>query len=198
VKSLTRHGLVLDKGRISFDGPSKEAVQFYIDSLVHKTANDSVSQGRGTHTSIRRVGLLDQKNKPARQYTPGTNFVLEIMFETDGTSSLSLEVFLLDANRTKLAIASTYQLQGITLPEQPGGYVCSLKLQPLWLASGRYSLDVTTSHVNHDWDHYVEDAATFEVIASNPLGLPWDFKHAHGYGAFAMLCAQAPDFRPAE
>ena len=198
VKSLTRHGLVLNRGRISFDGPSKEAVQFYIDSLEHKNASDSVSQGKGIYTSIRKVRLLDTNNKPAWQYTPGADFILEITFETDGTSSLSLEAFLLDANRTKLAIASTYQLQGITLPEQPGGYVCCLKLQPLWLASGRYSLDVTTSHVNYAWDHYVEDAATFEVISSNPLGLPWDFKHADGYGAFAMLCAQAPNFRRAE
>lgn len=198
VKSLTRHGLVLSKGRIAFDGPTKEAVQFYIDSLERDRASDSSPQGRGAHTSIKKVCLLDENNKPTRQYVPGSIFVLEITFETDGRSALSLEVFLLDASRTKLAMASTYQLHGINLPEQPGAYVCLLKLRPLWLASGSYSLDVATSHVNHAWDHQVDDAAIFEVSTSNPLGFPWDFKCAYGYGALAMLCAQPPDFRRAE
>jgi len=199
VKSLTRHGLVLDTGQITFDGPTNEAVEFYVDSVEAFDPNDSLTQERrGTHTSIKGVRLLDASNKAVRHYTPGKDLVLEIGFETDGMSSLSLEVFLLDANRGGLAIASTYQLHGINLPEQAGHYICSLKLEPLWLAAGSYSLKVATSHVNHGWDQVVEDAITFEVISCNPLGFSWDFKYAYGYGAFATLCAETPDFRPAD
>ena len=199
VQSLTSHGLVLESGRVAFDGSTSEAIQFYIDSVKGSQPIEPVTQQtRGTHTAIKGVRLLDSSNKPVRHYTPGENLNLEIEFETDGMPSLSLEVFLLDTNRTGLAIASTYQLQGINLPQRAGTYICSLKLQPLWLASGTYSLKVATSHVNHAWDQIVEDAITFEVISSNPLGFPWDFKYADGYGAFAMLCAEAPDFRRAE
>lgn len=199
VKSLTSHGLVLDRGRVVFDGSTNEAVQFYIDSLKGYDPTTSVTQERrGTHTLIKGVRLLDVSNKPVRHYTPGKILTVEIEFETDGMSSLSLEVFLLDANRAGLAIASTYQLQGTNLPQQAGSYICSLKLQPLWLAAGTYSLKVATSHVNQAWDYVVEDAVTFDVISCNPLGLPWDFKYAYGYGAFAMLCAEAPHFRRTE
>jgi hypothetical protein len=79
------------------------------------------------------------------------------------------------------------------LPERLGRYRLLLELQPVWLASGAYSLDVTTSVVNASWDHYVDHAASIEVVASNPGGRPWDFKHDFGYGAIALPCLRAPE-----
>jgi hypothetical protein len=59
-----------------------------------------------------------------------------------------------------------------------------------------YALDVTTGLVNHGWDRYVEEAVTFDVITSNPLGFSWDFKNAYGYDALAMISAKALRFTP--
>jgi lipopolysaccharide transport system ATP-binding protein len=194
VKNLTHTTVVIDSGRITFGGGTEQAVAFYLASLMRNQTNGSRSLGSGAHTAIKNVKLLGEKLQPTSQYIPGTDLMIEVTVETDGASSLSLEVFLLDSNRTKLAIASTYQLQGVTLPDSPGQHICHLKLQPLWLASGTYSLDVTTSKINQNWDHYVENALSFDVIASNPLGFSWDFKSAYGYGAFAMLCVEPPSF----
>ena len=104
----------------------------------------------------------------------------------------------MDAGRAKLAIASLHQFHGVDLPTSRGTYICRMVLNPIWLASGSYALDLTTSLVNQGWDHYVEDAITFDVTTSNPLGFPWDFKQSHGYGAMAMLCAEAPRFTSVE
>jgi len=193
VKSLTTTGMVLKGGQVDFTGTSHEAVEFY-SRLLTSNHNMTRSFGGGTHTAIEQVQLLNADGQTVNVYTPGAPVILEVMFTTDGTSPLSLEGILLDANRSQIALASLYQFQGIKLPERAGRYICRLTLESLWLASGRYVFDVTTSRVNEGWDHYVEEAVTFDVTSCNPLGLPWDFKHGYGYGTLAMLCTEAPHF----
>ena len=193
VSSLTSRGLVLGTGRMVFNGTSAEAIEHYVQ-LGNRAGTTKTSLGRGPHTAILGARLLDESGCAVRHYTPGSALRLEITLETDGTSSLSLEAFLLDATRHKLALASLHQFHGMTLPNKPGRYCTVLDLPPLWLASGTYSFDLTTSLVNSNWDHYVEDLLEFDVLASNPGGQSWDFKHGLGYGALAMLCVTPPQF----
>ena len=61
-----------------------------------------------------------------------------------------------------------------------------LSLLPVWLASGRYSLDICTSIVNVGWDHYIEAAIEIDVPFSNAGGESWDFKQSYGYGSIAL------------
>ncbi len=197
VKSLTHHGLVLSGGELLFNGSTHEAVEFYSQSLSDKS-EVTRSFGAGIHTAIERVRLVDADGETINVYTPGSPLSLEFTFTTDGTSTMSLEGILMDSNRTQLALASLAQFHGIYLPERAGRYVCRLTLEPLWLASGSYSFDVTTSVVNQRWDHYIDDAVSFDVIACNPLGFSWDFKCGYGFGALAMLCRQEPHFAMVE
>jgi len=191
INSLTTRTVLLEGGRVAFDGPTREAIGRY--SQMASRLGGRAAFGKGTHTAIRSVQVLDGAGAPAAQYTPGTPLRVSIVVETDGSPRLSIELFLVDAMRQKLAMASLHQFEGVTLPERAGRYRLALELQPVWLASGAYSLDVTTSVVNSSWDHYVDDAASIEVVASNPGGRPWDFKHDFGYGAFALPCRRAPE-----
>jgi lipopolysaccharide transport system ATP-binding protein len=197
ITSLTSNAIVLAGGRLAFRGKTEAAVTFYTNSVRPNAVLPVNRRGRGVHTTIRQVCLIGENSQPTQHYVPGTDLVFEVIFETDGSSSISLEFFLLSASRTKIAMASLYQFHGRTLPNSPGCYSCSVILQPMWLSSGSYSVDVTTSVINQNWDHYVEDAITFEVTASNPSGLPWDFRQDYGYGAVAMLCVDWPEFRRA-
>ena len=195
IQALTRRTVLLDRGEVIFDGGTSEAIARYAQ-LASRPAGEA-SRGRGDHTAILSVDILDEGGAPARQYTPGTPLRLSIVVDTDGTPQLSVEAFLVDAMRQKLAMGSLHQFEGVTLPQQRGRYRVTMAVQPGWLASGRYSLDVTTSLVNSSWDHYVEDAATIDVVASNPGRGTWDFRHDYGYGAFALPCVERPEITPA-
>ena len=193
VASLTTRAIVLNKGRVAFEGASSEAIEHY--TLMGKApAETRAFIGRGPHTTIVSARLLNDAGEAVDHYAPGTPLRLEVVVETDGASSLSLEAFLVDALRQRLAMASVHHFQGLTLPERPGRYRTVLELAPLWLASGAYTFDLTTSVVNSNWDHYVEDALEFDVVASNPGGQAWDFKHNLGYGALALPCVRPPTF----
>jgi lipopolysaccharide transport system ATP-binding protein len=93
-------------------------------------------------------------------------------------------------------MASTYQFHGQMLPRENGLYKCRLELEPLWLASGSYALDVATSAINVGWDHYIESALEFDVPFSNPLGRELDFKQSYGFGAIALLSFPQARFAP--
>lgn len=193
IKSLTTRAIVLDSGRIQFQGATEDAIERYTQTPGARTA-EKKAWGKGGHTCIHSACLVDELGLPTTHYSPGKQMRIEVELESDGTSGLSLEVFLLDASRSRIGLASTYQFHGRTLPLQKGIYLCKLELEPLWLASGSYSLDVTTSLINSTWDHYVEAAIEFDVPFSNPLGYPLDFKQAYGFGALALLSSSPTKF----
>jgi len=193
VANLTSRCVVLNGGRVGFDGEPAAAIEHYMQA-GSRASRDRVVMGRGAHTTIAAARLVNGAGEPADTYTPGSPLRLEVVFATDGTSRMSLEAFLVDAMGQKLALASLHQFHGVTLPTQAGRFRTVLELAPMWLASGSYTFDVTTSIVNSNWDHYVERLIEFEVIGSNPGGEAWDFRHSLGYGAFAMPCSRVPEF----
>lgn len=197
VKSLTTRGLLLHKGRQVADGKTDEVLEKYL-KLGSKGGTQMTVQRRGTHTSIEEVKLVSARGDSPALYDPGTPFEVEVRFTTDGQKGLSLELFLVDASQNKLAMSSAHQFHEITLPAKPGKYVYKVTLDPLWLASGQYTIEAATSIVNQDWDHWVERAVTFEVPFSNPSGLSFDFKHSYGFGAIAWTPSELPVIRPVE
>jgi lipopolysaccharide transport system ATP-binding protein len=200
VKSLTKRGIILDAGSVVLSGTSEQAIQQYSKLTSRPTvAGEPRKWGNGKHTTIRDVHLLNKDDhQPTTQYVPGEPLILGVTIETDGTRGMSLELFLTDASRTRLGLVSTYQFHGQTLPEKRGAYRATIKLDPLWLATGNYAFDVATSVVNSDWDHLVYSAVEFEVQFSNALGYPWDFKQSYGYGSLALLCRSAAEFHSIE
>jgi len=193
VRSLTSRGLVLNEGEMVFEGKTDAAIEHYAQLGSQGDPQPTIC-GRGMHTTLLAAQLLDDEGKPTRYYMPGTPLRLEVILKTDGTSSLSLEAFLLDSTRHKLGLTSLHQFHGRTLPTQAGRYRTVMELMPMWLAAGTYSFDVTTSIVNTNWDHYVESIFEFDVIYSNPGGQSWNFKHSMGFGAFAMPARVEPRF----
>jgi lipopolysaccharide transport system ATP-binding protein len=187
IKSLTKRAILMDKGHVACDASTEEAVSKYLKLTFGSTTEGSILKSKGLHSNVTSVKLLDELGNSTASYTPGTIFSLEIYFSTDGTQNMSMELFLVDMNQTRLAIASLYQLNGVCLPSVAGNYVCKLRLEPMWLAGGSYSLDIATSQVNTAWDHQVDRIFTFTVVFSNPKSLAWDLKYSDGYGAFAWL-----------
>jgi len=197
VKGLAKTGIVLEGGCLALSGAVGRAIEGYT-KLTSRCMSDAKHEewGRGTHTRIHNARLLTNDGKSTTQYVPGEPIRLEIVVETDGTRGLSLELFLTDATKTRIGLASTYQFHGQTLPEKKGTYMVRIALEALWLATGSYGFNIATSVVNHEWDHSVESALEFDVQYSNALGYSWDFKQSYGYGALSLLLQSSAEFQP--
>ena len=198
IRSLTSRVLVLDAGRVAFDGPTEAGIARYIAaSSEARVQAPAAFAGRGRHTTIHGARLLGPEATPISQVDPRAPFQVEVDVSTDGTEGLSIEGLLFDAARAPVGLFSMHQFHGESLPARAGRYVFTFAIQPPALASGSYSFDLTTSVVNVSWDHYVAEALAFEVHLSNPRGRPWDFRQADNYGCIALLCAEPIAMRPA-
>ena len=186
VAALTRRGIVLKGGRLIFDGPIETAIAQYSASLSKgKVARD---WGRGHHSAIISADLLDAQGRPTDTYEPGTPFNLQIEVETTNMPGLGLELQLRDANNLPVGFYSSSIFSQTPLPNQ-GRHVCTLSLQPLFLASGEYSFDIATNSLTIVVDHGVANAIPFRVAASSPGGIAYDFKQSLGNGVLAMQLA---------
>lgn len=191
IRSLTNRVIMLEAGKVVFDGATEAGLTHYVATLADATAGGGVEfEGKGTHTRIHGARILDAQGNTTHELDPRAPLRIEMDVTTDGTPDLSLEGFLFDSSKMPIGIFSMYQLNGRNLPARAGRFLFTLDVKLPPLASGNYSLDLLTSIVNVAWDHYVSDALRFDVHISNPLGLPWDFRQADGYGCVALLCQE--------
>jgi lipopolysaccharide transport system ATP-binding protein len=189
VQSLTNKGVVLKQGKIQFIGNSLDAIGTYSKQDIQSTglAPQKIT-GKGAHTRLIDIHLLDTLGQKTTLYNPNEPLTVVITVATDGMQGLSLELFLWDANsQVKLALASLYQINGVTLPNKAGIYEFMISFDPLHIASGNYFFDFGTSVINVGWDHFIERVVEFEVVYSNPNGTSWDYKSSFGYGNFALI-----------
>ena len=175
VSGLTKRAVLLRAGRLAMDDTPDNVIKEYASS-ASRDAAQKVLVGRGEHTKILRARVVNTAGNEVAFYTPGEFLVLEVTFQTDGSQGLSIEMFLLDERRQRTAWYSLFHYNRISLPTTNGSYRCVFTMQPLWLASGSYSMDITTSVSNSNWDHYIENALDFEVTHSNPGGHSSDFR----------------------
>lgn len=194
VAALTRRGIVLKGGRLIYDGPINNAIAQYSASLSKgKAARD---WGRGHHSAIISAELLDAQGQPTDIYEPGTPFNLQVEVETTNMPGLGLEFHLRDANNLPVAFYSSSIFSQTPLPSE-GRHICRLSLQPLFLASGEYSFDISTNSLTIIVDHGVANAIPFRVAASSPGGIAYDFKQSLGHGVLAMQLASPLRIEPA-
>jgi lipopolysaccharide transport system ATP-binding protein len=186
IRSLTGRVLHLDRGRISYDGDTKAGLRVYTRPSALK-GTELKRWGSGRHTRIVNVELLDDTGLMTFQYTGGSRMRFALTVETDGLAGMSFELFLLDYMGSKIGMASSQRFHAVALPSKPGRYTAVIEMQPMWLASGTYSLDVATSIPYVCWDHYVEHALEFECLHQNPGRLSFDFRQDDGYGPCALV-----------
>jgi lipopolysaccharide transport system ATP-binding protein len=195
IRNLTSRCLVMSGGAIVFDGSPTDAIREYTEVLEQRTKAEQ-SFGKGQHTAIRSGFLVDENGVPTTHYTVGEPLRLDVVVWTDGGPAYSLDIVLADADRQRLALGSLQAFHGVTLPREPGTYLTRLEIEPLWLASGDYSLDIATSVANSDFDHFVEQAVPFQVLSCNPGDQSWDFKQSYGLGSLALRHRRVPSFEP--
>ncbi len=193
IASLTKRAALLTSGRLEMLGGTAEVVKFYLDRARTKSENTEIL-GSGRHTRIASARLLGSQGDDLTVYTPGEELRVAVEVETDGTPGLSIELILVDPNHQRLGISSLHQFHGQSIPTEPGRYRYEIRLQGLWLAAGRYAMDVVTSVTNVTWDHIAERALTFEVLFSNPEGRGWDHRFDLGLGALALRSVAEPKF----
>jgi lipopolysaccharide transport system ATP-binding protein len=180
VESLCGRGIVLERGRVAFDGSSREAVQFYLESLHGNGAASHAhvidlgsSPGRpGKYRpQLRKLELFDGKNRPLRGSLPaGGSLRAQIYVELETACAnfdAELAFYTLSGQRVCTA-HSAYEPCRIHEPCE-GQQVFACEIASLPLVPGEYKINVGLDIALSEVD-CVEDAARLTVINSDYYG----------------------------
>lgn len=184
VRALTQRTIVLERGRLAFDGPVEEGLAYYSTALGR--AAKQREWGRGTDTTLVSATLLDDDGVATEYFTPGLPLQVRIVLDTTGMPGMSIELTVRDQHNLPIGYYAAGLFGDACLPSTAGRYECTLSLDRLFLASGEYTIDLRTTGTNFVIDHQVNGALQFFVTACNPGEASYDFRQDAGLGAIAL------------
>lgn len=146
IRSLCRRALLINSGRLAFDGPVEEALSRYLDL---GTRNDTLALSRlvpEKEPLVRCTGLTLQGNPLCQQALTDCKTPLQISLDFEALQPLraSIELRISDRHNTRLALSSPgfeTNAQDLHLL-QPGKHRLSATIRLPDLLRGTYFLDV--------------------------------------------------------
>ena len=180
VESLCSRGIVLDSGEVVFDGPSKEAVRFYLDNLANESSTPTshvvdlgAAPGRSAkyRPHLKRLELFDGRGRPVRGTLPaGEALRAHIYFELDmPCTSFDASIAFDTLTGQRVCTAHSAYEPDRQHEERAGEQVFICDIPSLALVPGEYKigvgLDIASGEV--DW---VDDATRLSIVNSDFYG----------------------------
>ncbi|HUP59022.1 MAG TPA: ABC transporter ATP-binding protein [Thermoanaerobaculia bacterium] len=128
IQQLCGRVIVLDKGRVGFDGPTEEGVLHYmgISAAVAETDLAGRRDRRGTQRlRFRRVELLDAGGEPVTVALSGRDLVIRLHYEADAAldhADVNVAFNVRSPNGTLIANLNTTDSGGLRQPVYRSGY----------------------------------------------------------------------------
>lgn len=151
VKSLCTKGIVLEHGKVVFDGESNAAVDFYLTNNSNKINTDLLSRKdrRGSgELKFSSVCLLNEKGDSVLEIVSGDSVRFRLTFEQVkdiSAENLVFGVVFRDINEVKVADFYSDEM-GITFNKVIQNRYVDLVIPKLLLRGGVYSLDIVVQN----------------------------------------------------
>jgi ABC-type polysaccharide/polyol phosphate transport system ATPase subunit len=168
VERLCERSVLLERGHVAFDGPTREAVSRYRRALADEV--DPAERGAGLRewgsgeASIRSAALVGQEGGERLQFLSGEPFALEVAVDAPpgiATPRLQLEVH---DDAGTLVGGESMDLGELGWFPGDGSTLVRYELDPLPLADGRFHLRLgLTDSAGERLYHWLDDALTFVV-----------------------------------
>jgi len=168
VERLCERSVLLDAGRVAFDGPTREAVARYRRALADET--DPAERGAGLRewgsgeAAIASAVLVGQEGTERLQFLSGEPFALRVAVATsDGVPPPRLQLELRDDAGTLVA-GEAVDLRQLGWAVGDGERAVRFEIGSLPLADGRFHLRLgLTSESGERLYHWLDDALVFVV-----------------------------------
>ena len=173
VERLCERSVFLDAGRVSFDGPTREAVVRYRRAL----ADDANPAERGVglrewgsgEASIASASLVGKEGSDRMQFLSGEPFELRVSIAADGIPPPRLQLELRD-DAGVLVAGHAVDLRSLGWAAGNGAREARLQIGALPLADGRFHLRLgLTDEAGEHVYHWLDDALVFVVYPGDDV-----------------------------
>jgi len=168
VERLCERSVLLDHGRVAFDGPTREAVARYRRALADETDPAERSAGLrewgSGEATIASAALVGEEGEPRLQFLSGEPFSLRVTVAArDGVPPPRLQLELRDDAGTLVA-GEAVDLRSLGWSGGDGEHGLRLDIGSLPLAEGRFHLRLgLTDEGAERLYHWLDDALVFVV-----------------------------------
>jgi lipopolysaccharide transport system ATP-binding protein len=180
LQNLCDRLIVLNRGRVVFEGPAGEAIEYYVRSQSAQAGNGKTHMFELAHAQSRsgprqgilqRVELLTENDLPADTPLPiGATFKVNVHFRLkDPVSSFELGIGFDTLYGQRIFTAHTTYDPNREWGECVGEKIIQCEIPTLALTPGDYKLKVSFSLGSVDVDT-VDDAARFSIMESDYYG----------------------------
>ncbi len=173
--NLCTKALVLERGRLAFEGPCEEGVRLYVKGCNAESASevdllDHPRRRAGSRPILGRIRVLDADGEPADQIPCGEPVQIEL--EVDPRCTISRPHFAVgfeDMLGCRLFTVATYLTDTWTPGDgQPRRIRCRVDQMPL--TPGRYSISLNAGPREWVWTDVIDQALWLDVLENDFFG----------------------------
>jgi lipopolysaccharide transport system ATP-binding protein len=185
VENLCSRGIVLHCGELEFNGSSKEAIQYYLNSLSTRSGSGHIVEldGVGERKSrqgawLKRMEFLTGNDEPLNEGLPiGSRLKMRVHFDLPKpTSNFNVGIGFDNSYGQRIFTAHTAFEPARWENECVGGQTLSCDIPSFTLTPGEYGIKVWLE-VNSSEADAIEDAVKLRVVESDFYGtgrVPWN------------------------
>jgi lipopolysaccharide transport system ATP-binding protein len=178
IENLCTRAVVLHQGKLQFDGTSKEAIQYYLNSLSvqHGSGHVVELEGVGERRSIvapllKRLEFLTENEQPLSEGLPiGSRLKVKVHFDLPKpTSNFNIGLGFNNIYGQRIFTANSMFEPNRSDKEHVGRQVFSCEIPSFTLMPGEYAVKVWLDLKGSEADA-IEDAAKITVLESDFYG----------------------------
>jgi len=179
VKSLCQRGIVLEQGKMVFDGPIDESIQYYLNKQEKAGEDGIVPEGSGTintdncnYHKIRALG--ETKGNPNLMY--GENHQIEFEINAKEAKAVNIEFLLNTKDNYPVGVwNNVFENKEINLVTGFNKFAIQVETP---LIPGSYSITAALAETNGQTLHYLPNFIDFKVEVvplekANPYPFVW-------------------------
>ncbi|MFO0811529.1 MAG: ABC transporter ATP-binding protein [Gemmataceae bacterium] len=174
ILSLCQRVAVLDRGRLAYLGPSEQGVRQYLKGREAASGAEidlanHPNRPSGKAVVFRKLRILDDTGTPVTQLTCDDRMTLEFEVEPGNAQQTHYAAWVEDSLGTRLFTVGTHLSDSAELVQGRPRYV-RCEFGPLMLSPGQYHIGVVAGPIYHMLEDIVEQAATFDIMATDVHG----------------------------
>jgi len=198
MREFVNRGILLDNGRILYDGDINEAINKYLSSglaLKDLVVDVSKHSSRPAHMRpiIQKVACKKADNGYSQDFSQSEDVIIEIYYKAPSNLSLSgLEFRITTVTGVKVGSFNTYMSQQPPHLLPPEGHV-NFTLPARQLAPGTYLLSVVIGSHPTRYDDIVENCISFRIHPADIYGTGYLLNDTSGVISLSARSTVVPE-----
>ncbi|GAA4485338.1 hypothetical protein GCM10023171_19590 [Microbacterium panaciterrae] len=166
IEELCDRVLLLDHGKVVFDGIPETAVERFREILREGSQRDGQSDLSMQAMKVLGIEVCDESGQKVDELEAGAPFLVRIRVRSDVKMDSWALGFSVDTASGHMVLASNTDLAGAVLEPIEGERVIEMRVSDARLGSGRYLVNANIVGLSTPSAHSLSAGAAFEVIGS--------------------------------